>query len=624
MDDKELALLEQITYIDENVYEAAGLEYTDNIGDGDTVSAILEDFDDAALERLRNNPNDNVDGAWTGASEWADIIEAMQKNPNIKDLTVSDSYKTPDGKTTLGICFKDPHEKGKGYVAFKGTSGYDEWNDNVHGIVQSDTKCQKDAADFVKGIDKSIEDITVVGHSKGANKAMYVTVTDESGRISRCVAMDGQGFSNHFMAKYASEIVKNGDKITNYSISTDFVHVLMKQIPNSKQIYCEGYGMKNAGQYHSPASFFVQDENGKILFDNNGLGKFTSGVPEDENVKIIHRFVEYVMDSSSDLELQIIADYLGPIAGSALGNHDFGMEKLLENPIALALIVGKMKAFSSMYNYKLYDLTNTILTFAFPEKKKRKNAMIILTLVVLLTKPRLLIQSITRNILLDVLDVLKQAGLMLKMEMISLISSALEFVRKYALELLLAILYVGKYIFETDVQFLVEFFSKYGPMLLDTIVLPDAFVNIMNMKVPAKSLLVGLTGGDAQTGEETLTSTSIIQAPSVLHDYTEEFRKSVFDVFNTVHAQEFYSYSRMLAPLFDTDVSLNIDIDDEINEIYSVYNATEAEDNTMLEILRGMFMTANDKDGEYSNLVRTDTSDVERVINNFSASFAIC
>ena len=28
MDDKELALLEQITYIDKNVYEAAGLEYT--------------------------------------------------------------------------------------------------------------------------------------------------------------------------------------------------------------------------------------------------------------------------------------------------------------------------------------------------------------------------------------------------------------------------------------------------------------------------------------------------------------------------------------------------------------------------------------------------------------------
>ncbi|MCR4997994.1 MAG: hypothetical protein K6A61_11930 [Butyrivibrio sp.] len=112
MDDKELALLEQITYIDENVYEAAGLDYKDKIKNGETVSGILEKFDDAALERLRNNPNDNIDGAWTGASEWADINEAMKKNPDIKDLIVSDSYKTPDGKTTLGICFKDPKERG--------------------------------------------------------------------------------------------------------------------------------------------------------------------------------------------------------------------------------------------------------------------------------------------------------------------------------------------------------------------------------------------------------------------------------------------------------------------------------------------------------------------------------
>ena len=131
-------------------------------------------------------------------------------------------------------------------------------------------------------------------------------------------------------------------------------------------------------------------------------------------------------------------------------------------------------------------------------------------------------------------------------------------------------------------------------------------------------------GSALQADEGILSATSTVQAPSVMHDYTEEFRKCIFDVFNKIHAQEFYSYSRMLAPLFDTGVRLNIDIDDEINEIYSVYNATEAEDNTMLQILREMFSTANDEDGEYSNLVSTDTRDIEEVINNFSASFATC
>lgn len=119
MTDEELALLEQITYIDKNVYDAAGLKWDDKVQNDATVSEILEKFDDAALERLRNNPNDNIDGAWTGASEWADIIEAMQKNPNIKDLTVvGEPYKTPDGTTTLGICFKDPKEKRKRLRSF--------------------------------------------------------------------------------------------------------------------------------------------------------------------------------------------------------------------------------------------------------------------------------------------------------------------------------------------------------------------------------------------------------------------------------------------------------------------------------------------------------------------------
>lgn len=506
----------------------------------------------------------------------------------------------------MAYASKIRRKKGKGYVAFKGTSGYDEWDDNVHGIIQSDTQCQQDAADFVKNIDKSIEDITVVGHSKGANKAMYVTVTDESGRIKHCVAMDGQGFSNHFMREYASKIKKNGDKITNYSISTDFVHVLMKQLPNSKQIYCEGYGMKNAGQYHSPASFFVQDKNGKILFDNNGSGKFTAGVPEDENVKIIHRFVEYVMDTSADYELQMIADYLGDITGSALGSHNFEKKQLLENPIALVLIVGKLRAFSIKNACNIYDLTNTILTFVFPEEEQRESAMWILTLVVLILNPKLLIVSTGRNILQDLLDVFKQARLMLSIEMISFLPSILEAIRKCAQDLLVAMYYVSKFLSESNIQVDTSFLYKNGTMILD------------------KKVLAELMGSDAQTGEGTPAAISTAQAPSVMHDYTEGFMRCVFDVFNKIHAQEFYSYSRMLAPLFDADVRLNIDIDNEINEIYSVYNATEAEDNTMLEILREMFMTANDEDGEYSNLVSADTSDIEEVISNFNTSFATC
>lgn len=92
--------------------------------------------------------------------------------------------------------------------------------------------CQKEALDYIECL--PYEDITVVGHSKGGNKAMYVAVT--SGKVSRNISMDGQGFSKEFIDKYWAEINEKGAIITNYSVSSDYVHVLLFPVPNSNQI----------------------------------------------------------------------------------------------------------------------------------------------------------------------------------------------------------------------------------------------------------------------------------------------------------------------------------------------------------------------------------------------------
>lgn len=46
-----------------------------------------------------------------------------------------------------------------------------------------------EAADVVL---ESYDSITVTGHSKGGNKAQYVTVLSD--KVDRCISMDGQGF----------------------------------------------------------------------------------------------------------------------------------------------------------------------------------------------------------------------------------------------------------------------------------------------------------------------------------------------------------------------------------------------------------------------------------------------
>ena len=164
MTDEELLIIEQLTYIDEDILSAAGLSTEDYvIDDKRSIRRLLSKFDDTALLKLRsvdwengNGPDASIGGALMSGNEIADIIEAAQNNPNISKLKIVDFYSTTTktGKNvTLGVCYKDPNtKKSDAIVTFKGTSGHDEWNDNVEGINTSDTKAQLDAKQFIERI----------------------------------------------------------------------------------------------------------------------------------------------------------------------------------------------------------------------------------------------------------------------------------------------------------------------------------------------------------------------------------------------------------------------------------------------------------------------------------------
>ena len=59
-------------------------------------------------------------------------------------------------------------------------------------------------SDYIENL--PYDSITVAGHSKGGNKAQYVTVLSD--KVDRCISMDGQGFSQEFIDKYYAEIQK--------------------------------------------------------------------------------------------------------------------------------------------------------------------------------------------------------------------------------------------------------------------------------------------------------------------------------------------------------------------------------------------------------------------------------
>ncbi|MBQ9886695.1 MAG: DUF2974 domain-containing protein [Lachnospiraceae bacterium] len=315
--DTDLCMLEHLVYMDDKVALAAGVSSFAGIAPrhtGKTVEKILACFGANSLERL-DNITAEIKGACTSGREWAGIIGYL-KSSELRLLKLVRILRNERG-VPLALCLIDEADADRGIVVLKGTSGGDEWIDNVEGFNSSDTDCQIQSLEFIDGL--KYDKITVTGHSKGANKAMYATIL--SSKIDRCVVFDGQGFSREFIDKYWMEITDRGHNITNYSICTDYVHALMVPVPNSNQIYCKGFGIDNVKQHHSPNTFFVTDEDCRLVLDEAGKPQVVI-VQEDESINILHGFTTFVMDYAEEEDKVTIVNFVSRILAKAFGEKN--------------------------------------------------------------------------------------------------------------------------------------------------------------------------------------------------------------------------------------------------------------------------------------------------------------
>lgn len=331
MTDYELCMLEQLTYMEgeKDVWiNKFGIDISLLRNNG-SLENFLDSITEDNLKKLDSMGDAYIGGDFISANEWVSMLRYMKGNQNIKSLNFVGTHENDEGYT-MSMCFENPSEPGSAIVAFKG-SAKNEWSDNVEGIRVTDTKAQMDAYDYIEGL--SYDNITVIGHSKGGNKAMYCTIRSE--KVNRCVSMDGQGFSDKFMDKYAVQISKKANKITNVSYSADFVHVLMLQIPGSNQIYTnEGSGVKSVPECHSPNSIFsfkkIEGKNMRVTGDFKEC-------EESKSVQIIRGFTEYLIFSEYPNKKKMIVyleklltDGLDGITKNLSDNPDFGsIETLL-------------------------------------------------------------------------------------------------------------------------------------------------------------------------------------------------------------------------------------------------------------------------------------------------------
>ena len=185
------------------------------------------------------------------------------------------------------------------YVLFKGT-GSGEWPDNTQGIWATDTAAQLDAANYVRYVHERFGgNITVSGHSKGANKAMCATIT--TGLAKRCVAFDGQGFGKEFLARYQDEIGRYRDRITAINLDNDFVSALMASVAGTVK-------WARGNRVWGDADVLKNHSMGSLLTDEMAIDYVDGPGP-------VHRLVasltEHILSTVSDEHAHTLAGFLG-------------------------------------------------------------------------------------------------------------------------------------------------------------------------------------------------------------------------------------------------------------------------------------------------------------------------
>ena len=192
------------------------------------------------------------------------IKEAIDKNVMLAFSKISNITVSKNGLT----CCTFTKPSGDISVIFKGT-GSGEWIDNGEGLsgipeqntyitysnrsslfyektVENDyaTDQQVEALNWFRKIASknnwdTTTDITISGHSKGGNKAQFITIYSEL--IKNCYSYDGQGFSpealNSFKTNLGSKYYERREKIYSFSTENDYVNVLGKRIMPKDRIY---------------------------------------------------------------------------------------------------------------------------------------------------------------------------------------------------------------------------------------------------------------------------------------------------------------------------------------------------------------------------------------------------
>lgn len=198
------------------------------------------------------------------------ILKQAAVNDEVGSLVIGNQSVNMGYDSGTAACTFTAPDKSTVYVVYRGT-GDGEWSDNGIGLYSTATTQQERALDYFEEVVENIrpgkgQRLVVTGHSKGGNKAQFVTMeTKYQDKISACYSVDGQGFSTEAIERWQDQYGKEGyaqrtRKIKGINGENDYVSPLGKCIIPAENIrYVRTFVEKNdfAG-YHDIKYMFAE------------------------------------------------------------------------------------------------------------------------------------------------------------------------------------------------------------------------------------------------------------------------------------------------------------------------------------------------------------------------------
>lgn len=291
------------------------LMYAENLGsaEGTFASPVWEsktigDYINAVLYNAAKIEDKKEYSSGVTGAEYKEILWAIRPNEHIKNIVIRQvHYEDVSAGESRSVYLFDP-TCNEAIVVFKGTQGDAEWIDNVSGLYKVPTQFQENALKWFQSLNfEDCTTITVTGHSKGGNKSKFITIMDDS--VDNCYSFDGQGFSDEFIMKYASNIVRNQHKIFNIIAQSDFVNILLNDVGERHFYLGTNFGRMGFAENHCA--------NAVLFYDDFGGMSVWKADAQDKKMADLDIMLNSFIRSTKMSTREDVADMLGEVIVSA-------------------------------------------------------------------------------------------------------------------------------------------------------------------------------------------------------------------------------------------------------------------------------------------------------------------